>query len=180
MKKINLTHYTLPEKTSWLKVNNTYTLLLGNELRCSFSNETKCKKFLAETNRFLNLQLQEINQIYIQTFSEYRNLYFIIDFEQNIESSLNDVDKLFKRVFFNNHSENSNCFVFMHMFRLIDELKLVIEKLIEFNQTCNNYARANILASLLLRTENCIKSLMNYGKTNHDINRYGTENQDTV
>jgi len=164
MKKINLTYIRLPDKTSYMTWQKTYSILLGNEIKVSFSSEKKAKKFIADTNRFLNLQLQELNQVYIQLFAEYRRLWFIIDFEENIEDSFHDINKYFKKLTKHGHSENSNIYVFLDFIRISNEIKTVTEKLITFLKDTNNYSGANILSSLPLRVDNILDAVNNYGK----------------
>lgn len=163
MKKINLTYIRLPDKHSWLSEQKTYSVYLGNEVKASFPSEKKVKKFLADTNRFLNLQLHELNQIYIQLFAEYRRLWFKLD-ENDFEDRLRDVSKLFKKVTRYNHGENSNYFVFFDFIKLTRELTETAEKLQEFQFDDNNYSEVNLLATLLFRLDNIDQVLKNYGK----------------
>jgi hypothetical protein len=164
MKKINLTFTSLPDKSSWLSSQKTYSVYLGNEITTSFTSEKKVKKFLADTNRFLNLQMNELNQIYIQFFAEYRRLWFIIDFEDSIEDSIRDINRFFKKILKSNSGVNGNFFVFIDFMRLTKELTEAIEKLQEFQKENNNYTEVNQLATLLLRCNNIDEVLKNYGK----------------
>ena len=163
MKKINLSHIRIPDKKHFLSAQRTYGIFLGNEINISFPSEKKARKFLADTNRFLNIQLQELNQVYIQLFAEYRRLWFIIDFESNIEDAFHDITKFFKKIVSHGTGENSNVYIYLDFIRLTNELKNVIEKLIVFQRKINDFAGANILASLLLRVDNVNYLLNNYG-----------------
>jgi len=170
MKKINLTYIILPDKHSWLSSNRTYGVYLGNEIRASFSSEKKVKKFLAETNRFLNAQMQELNQVYIQLFAEYRQLWFVIDldFEKNIEESLREISKLFNKLYRFNHGANSNFFVYLHFIQLTTELHNVVVKLTDYQKAYDNFIEANRLSTLTLRLNNISSALTYYGKEYED------------
>ncbi len=66
-----------PDKSSYLTINRKYRVILGNGLTIAFTQEVKAKAFLAQTNRFLNDRVIEINMIYIEIWTQYRRLYIV-------------------------------------------------------------------------------------------------------
>lgn len=164
MKKINLTFIRVPEGRSWNTEQNSYSVLLGNEIRASFSNEKKAHKFLAETNRFLNAQMHELNQILAQAYLEYRRAWFSLENDSLIDESLKDITRAFRKPYRNNHSENANYFVFIDIMRLVHDISSVIEKISEYHRENNNYLELNSVATLLFRINNVNEALKNWGR----------------
>lgn len=58
---IRLTHYSSPEPHNWMASKALYGIYLGNGKRFTYTNEKACKKFLTETNVFLNDRILQIN-----------------------------------------------------------------------------------------------------------------------
>ena len=164
MKKINLTYIRRPAKESVFSWQKTFSVFLGNGVNCSFTSEKKAKIFLAQTNRFLNDTLQELNQIYISIFTEYRNLWFVIDIEKIIEERLQNCDRLWRRIVLQRHGENSNTFIYLDFIKLSEEMKTIIEELCGQLKQQKNYARINIMATLKFRIEQVCVKFENYGK----------------
>ena len=175
LKKINLSFISIPDKKSNFSELKARSIYLGNGARLLFSNEKKAKKFLAQTNEFLNGCYQELNQIYISTFAEYRNLWFVIDFEQIIEERFEMSRKYFNKLYRNNHTENANYFIFHNFQKLAEELRIIITRLIEYLTLQKNYSRINILYTLKLRIDNICNALATHGHSPGKINDIDTD-----
>lgn len=126
MRQININRYGLPDSTSvYIKVKQ-YSVLLGNESKNYFSSLKDVKRFLAETNRFLNDRLHELNYIYGLLFVEYRNAWFYLqgneDIEQEITSSIEYLEGVFVKTIVKSTGINGNSFTFNYMFSICKEL----------------------------------------------------------
>ena len=76
MKQIKIQEINLPDKSSHYIKDKMYNILLGNDHREYFGSEKLAEKFLAETNRFLNIKLHEANYLYYTLFAEFRKCWF--------------------------------------------------------------------------------------------------------
>ena len=74
MKTLQLNNYKDPDKSSIFIKDSKFTVWLNWDLSFSFSDKKKLNNFIADLNRFLNLQLIDINSIYCNTFLIYRDL----------------------------------------------------------------------------------------------------------
>ena len=110
----------------------------------------------------MNVQLQELNQIYIQLFTEYRRLWFMMD--SNLDENVKSVNTLFIKMFGVHSHYMSNTFAFRDFLRILEELREILEKLTDYCKSIENWVVLNILASLDIRCENMFKLIMNYGK----------------
>lgn len=57
--------------------NNPFELMLGNGARLKFTSKRNMKQYIAETNRFLNKGLVNVNLLLIDCYREYRLMWFI-------------------------------------------------------------------------------------------------------
>lgn len=140
MNKIKLTHITPPDFSSVFSKSRMYQVALGNNKRECFSNEKHAKKFLAETNRFLNDKLAELNQIYTLVLCEYRNYWFYLDLK-NIELitvKTGGIDKALLKLVTPRYGPNQNYYVFTDfsivLKSLIDILMILDKALLSDNR----------------------------------------------
>lgn len=56
---------------------NPFEVCLGNGTRLTFSSKRNARQFMAETNRFLTKALTTLNQTFIESFREYRLIWFV-------------------------------------------------------------------------------------------------------
>ena len=145
MKKIKLDKINLADKSSSLILNNKFhSISLGNGITNYYSNVRDLRKFLANTNSFLNSELVELNTIYIGLFSEYRNLWFyqlskdLIN-EETFRKEFYSLMKNFDLIILRSNWENGNQFVFKWMFSICDSLHNVAEILERVCIRQNNY-----------------------------------------
>jgi hypothetical protein len=57
--------------------NNPFDIVLGNGSRLNFSSKRALNQFMAETNRFLTQAIVNINMILIESYREYRIMWFV-------------------------------------------------------------------------------------------------------
>ena len=119
MKKIILKNIGGPDKSSVYVNHKMYCIFLGNDLKEYFSSLRDAKKFMANTNRFLNSKLHELNHLYSEVFTQYRNawFFFVSDtnnkyqfgrHERQIKIGFQDIEKRFERLIENSYSADSD------------------------------------------------------------------------
>lgn len=98
--------------------NYSKEICLGNGVRRLFGSLREAGYFIAETNRFLTECLVIVNETYVSTFIQYRQLWFIalnnktgkntnyLDVQQRISVHLHTVESLLDK--FNNSKYGSN------------------------------------------------------------------------
>jgi hypothetical protein len=79
MRKIQLTHITSPGHTDLYLDKKKYSVYLGNGKLIHIGSERNSLAFLNEVNRFLNLELVELNEIFIEVHSEFRRSWIYLD-----------------------------------------------------------------------------------------------------
>ena len=169
MKKIKIDKISLADKSSSLIINNKFhSISLGNGITNYYSNIRDLRKFLANTNFFLNSALVELNSIYVGIFSEYRSLWFyqlpnyLIN-EGIFQKEFYSLIKTFDLIVLRSNWENGNQFVFKWMFSICDSLYNVSAILERVCIKHNNYlSKRRIL--LFKKIAALIKyELKNYG-----------------
>lgn len=143
MKKINLVNIQLPDKTAVLIRQRKYSVFLGNEKTFQFTNMKEAKRFLAETNRFLNDVLQQCNWLFVFAFSEYRRTWFYFNaritykyvkldsLEKTILENIRTIDYHFNIVVTRSHFTNGNYFAFQHLNNIIKAIDSILNCLEE-------------------------------------------------
>ena len=137
-KNIVLKNYSLPEKNSMYTNNKMYHVYLGNNRMYFFTAEYKVKKFLEESSKMINHNLYVLNQLYSDSFREFREFWFYADNYQiqKINNMYKTIDTAFMRSVRISHE--INVFVFRNMFLIIQELieanTILIEEYTKKNQ----------------------------------------------
>lgn len=137
MRAINLFKIELPNKSSHYTKQRMYSVWLGNGAKRYFSNLKEAKAFMAETNRFLNDRLHELNYQYGVIFTEYRKVWFYLsdnyetrNFEKKIIGCFAFVDKFFIQAGTRSGTLNGNYFVFNYLFGICEYLITIINEII--------------------------------------------------
>lgn len=155
MKTIHLVHYDKPDKTSILIERRRYVVQLGNGTKKIFKGGRACRKYIADTNRFLTFKLHEYNLIYCDVHRLYRMAWFYLDGsyqdEMKIKDSLRSTEEVFNLMVERAHFENGNHFVFSH-FRAIEQyLKEILSVLKEIYHRLNHHSIVYDLECILQR-----------------------------
>lgn len=167
MKQIKINNLTVPRKDGILATDKKYCVWLGNETRNYFTSQKACDNFLANTNRFLNENLQNLNNIYIQLFSEFRQVWFYGDSAHNsiikIEQEFKNVEYAFENVINKSaHPINGNSYAFTILFRICDSQRLIAENIIQIYLQKKIYVpthRLKYLKAQIKMIENGLRSL---------------------
>ncbi len=166
MKTIHLIHYQKPEGDSIFIERNRYVVSFGNGTRKVFRSESKCKRYLAETNRALTFKLHEYNLIYCDIYRMYRIAWFYFDKDHQAETAilqaLSSADKLFSLIVERSHYENGNSFVFSHFKAIEGYLKQALGELKETYHRLNHHSLVYDLECILQRILYVSQSIDNY------------------
>lgn len=142
MKKISINSLTRSTKSSIYTKEKKHSVALGNGKVFHINNIINAKQFLAETNRFLNLKLHEINDLYIDLNTHANSMWFSMDDRQD-RAFLSDIE-----VFMNSrrlavergHFANGNHFIFRHLENCLNSL---IRIAIALNKVLKKTGRAS-------------------------------------
>ncbi len=171
MKRIKLTNYTPPDKSSVFTENLKYSVSLGNGYSASFANGKEAKAFLAETNRELNNKMYELNLLFGDVIKMYRNAWPYFDFGRksvvnNLQGIIKDrvdgVENSFNLLVDRSHFENGNSFVFSHFYSIIDSLKKICSDLSEMYCSKNHPVLMYEADSLNVRLDYIYTSVVIY------------------
>ncbi|MFW5804033.1 MAG: hypothetical protein ACOCWG_02260 [bacterium] len=180
MKKINLNKIHYPEKQSHYVKMKMYAIAIGNGHREYFTNIKDAKKYLAELNRFLNMRLHELNNLYFLSFGEYRRSWFVfgsddpnmIDhfqkMENNIKAKFDSIDFSFKYCVERSHWQNGNHFTFKHMASICDNLTDILDIIREFFYDRKFYHEIYRLTGYMNQLKLIKIKLENFGKNDND------------
>lgn len=148
MKKIKLRNITLPAPLAPYTEQTLYRVYLGNGYVCKSPALREAKRFLAETNRFLNVQMHELNLIYCDVFRQYRRNWFyfshafagaeLISSDRDCREAMRDTERIFDLLIERSHHINGNFLVFAFFKSIIGNLDTVIGVLTEMMKEKSN------------------------------------------
>lgn len=129
MRKIAIDKIQSPDYQSHYIKQKQYQVFLGNGAKCYFTNKKDAKQFVAETNRFLNDRIHEINYMYGLVFNEYRAIWFFLHdtdktkiIGKKIIEALNMVDVYLNNAVNRSKTINGNHFTFKNVYGVIENL----------------------------------------------------------
>ena len=126
MKSVKIDNIRTAERESIFKYKKQHCVTLGNDQEYYFKNIHSAKAFIAETNRFLNLRLMELNRIHIDTWREYRILYVeqspVFSNNSDIPGQLKLIERNFDMILRKWMTPNNNHFVFHWFYSIIETL----------------------------------------------------------
>jgi len=160
MKLIKIKHYSIS--------NKTYKVPIGNGITRAFDSKKKALKFLADTNRFLNTKLHELNFIYSDVYLQYRRNWFYFDhhkspgaslfaLERTVRTYLSQTEETFDLICSRSGYENGNYFVFAHFKTIFNGLKAAIrslQKLQKSKSSAVDIHKLQVLYDRIIHLEN--------------------------
>jgi hypothetical protein len=167
MKKILLSNYTPADKSSSLSRQRTNVVYLGNGKTICFSNIKHLTKFFAETNRFINASVHELNIMYVSLFSDYRIVWFT---EKSYRFEVEYLEKSFTKVVRWKDSDSANYFVFKDVFLIIDYLQVEANKLYLLQKKRNNYPETHKYLIMIRRLKELKNEFESYGHEKELLN----------
>ena len=175
MKKVKLSRYKIPEKSSIITANRKYQVYLGNGLNVLFTNEKEVKKFLLETNRFLTDKLFEINDYRSKLLQLYCLLWFYMvqykNFKFDSSRLINEfthLDRIMSLAANRGSYINGNYMVFKHLNSCLDILTYIAEQIDHVYKSKRNFLDSTHIAILIHRIEVTREDIKSYGFDKYD------------
>ena len=167
MNKINIQSIVEAEKNSIRTTNRKHRVFLHSDLTLHFNDLKQAKIFIVKTNDFLTFKFFELNEIYIELFTYFRRGWFYLDVTQEslINSTMKNIDYLFKLSFTRSEWANGSHYVFNWINQIIDSLKTITNVLKGMQQFRGNWAETRIMQTLTNRLEFILKEVFSYGQT---------------
>lgn len=153
MKKIGLKNYSKPDKSSVYTEKRRYSIFLGNGLTLTFTTNKDLSFAMAEINRRLNLILFDLNEMFIECFSEYRRLWFYLPPHtlMSEESKIIELNEMlqtrFRIVTERSGWTNGNAFSFKELYLIIDYLLEELNLFVKLRKAKKQYLECGILES---------------------------------
>lgn len=155
-------------------VQNPFEVCMGNGARLTFTSKRNARQFMAETNRFLTKALTTLNQTYIDTFREYRMIWFVTantnkgtktnywSIEKKIKDNLDVCESLFSKFGSTWATSNDPYFAFIDLRKIATFMGEAIKTMAEFHKKRNNTAAYHTLIILEDRCKALIIRLNDY------------------
>jgi hypothetical protein len=168
MKEIKIDKYGLPDYSSVYIKQKQYSIFLGNETWYHFDSLKDTKCFLAETNRFLNDCIHELNYLYAIIFTEYRNNWFYfksnLKIEDQIWNSFELIHRNFSKAVSHSQSVNGNVFTFNYLFNICTDLQQVLSHLEKVLCSRHNFGDVRKVKAFEKQIKLINNELHDYGK----------------
>jgi CRISPR/Cas system-associated endoribonuclease Cas2 len=145
-----------------------YSVFLGNGSRTYYTALKDAKRFLAETNRFLNDRLHKLNYLYGNAFTEYRKIWFYFSGIQNSENKIiecfNEADRNFMIAVTRGNTINANAFVYNWVNDICSALTNALSIIKEFLRDKKYYADLRRIEMIERQVIDISMMIENYGK----------------
>ena len=124
MKRIELQAIAAPDELSAYAAHRVYSVRLGNGRKVNFSSSRDAKAFQADTARFLNATMHEVNALLAQALHDYRmawpamhgpHLSLRADFHGAIRLKLKDAEESLERAALGPNGPNRIYFAWKHL-----------------------------------------------------------------
>lgn len=166
MKSICIDQIKRPVIASVYKNDKLYKVYLGNNYVFESKSFALAKAFLNKTNKFLNIQLHEINMIVKELQLEYRNIWFYlddtIDVEVKIVESFKTVDYKLNIAISRAGYTDGNYYVFNHLEFALYELNSIADTIAKIQYKKSNMPDYYRLIIIVNKTKQLIEQLEKY------------------
>jgi hypothetical protein len=183
MKVIQYTTVSLPQKEHFTQKSQYYGVSLGNGFSCQFTSKRDADKFAVSTKSFLTDCLIELNELYIDVWTDYRRNWFYFTgrtteshkamhkVESEIINSLQAVENCFGKI----ERTTDNFTPWRLISKAISSVLDIIDHLFLVRKKRNEYVERKNLEILRKRAHSLIYSMSDYGSTQR--NEYSIVNQ---
>lgn len=132
MKRIKVNNLNKGDKTNILTRKKFHSIMMGNNLKCYFSNYRAAKRFIASTNAMLNINAQLLNRLYIDTWTAQRNIYLThhtLFLRNRFTDEIIMIEKSFDLLCTRSHFVDGNHFSFKHFYNILYNIEIIIERI---------------------------------------------------
>lgn len=165
-RKIKIHELIPPDPSSVYTKNKFFCVFLGNGVRRYFTNKKNAFAFLAETNRFLNLMLYDLNELLATLFLEYRRAWVYFDTrkaEYELNKDIKSIADLIESAPIRSRVSNSNYVVMQTILAALDSLEHGNVILLEIMQKNNHWNTIRRIDSVLERIKDMKRKLQTWG-----------------
>jgi len=168
MKKIKIKNVVRADKSAIHTKLRKHSVYLGNGVTRYFADRKKADRFLSETNRFLNEKIFEVNMLYVDVFSEYRRVWFVIMGKrdelcaESMVAQLHQVERTFNLMINRAGFTNGNHFVFKYFIDILNILTSICESIAGIYRSKKNYPDAHHIAVIEKRIDGVRKQIEGY------------------
>ena len=168
MRKIKVTKIVPKKSKSVYTRDLRHQLNIGNGYTVYFENAKDCAAYAVELDEFLNLKALELNEIYIDLWSNYRKYcliyatFFLHD--RKIKMHILNLDRDFEKLITRTRGPNGHHFCFNIFNSIIVDLRAFAEYLIDAIKTARLGMLWHLFDIILARLDAYSESLKNYGK----------------
>ena len=165
MKKVIINTLSAGNKTSIISRDRKHSISLGNGVNAVFTNIAAARRFLAESNKFLNHKLHDVNEIYIELITIFNRQWFALtwDQERDILENLEAFPRMRKIMVSRSGWDNGNHLVFKNLNVSLDYFDQVIKILARSNKTRKRNIDNYYLNCLDTRIQLIRDQIENYG-----------------
>jgi len=169
MKKIAIDSLSRANRASIQSRDHSHLICLGNGVNAYITGIVKAREFLADTNRFLNEKIHEINEVYIEVLAVYNRSWFVLDTDtdRRIQEDIRSFPKSRRLAIERSSWENGNNFTFVHLYKCLDTLDSVLDHLIRFNKRYKRYPENYYLKTMRSRIEFIQDQINKHGQEFH-------------
>lgn len=176
MKEIKIDKFNSPEIDTVRVLQKKYSVSIGNGTTHYFGSKRDSLAFLAETNRFLNSKMHELNFIYIDSWAKYRKTwaYFkhnkptmsqsLTGKEQKCIEITKTIESTFNLCVNRSHYPNGNHFIFNWLNLISIKICEMVEILKTIHKSKSNAVDVYECEIILKRSNLVVNDLENYGK----------------
>jgi hypothetical protein len=151
MRKIQIDKINFPDKSSPRLKDKLYSVYLNGNIEY-FGSEKNAKAYLAESNKKLNEILLELNELYINTFNQYRLIAFYLK-DNRIPVFIAGIEKTFHLVVTRSGFTNGNHFTFKHLENITVMLLQILFILKKVNYEKKYFPSVAFVSSLIKRIQ---------------------------
>jgi hypothetical protein len=153
---------------------NPFEVCMGNGNRLTFKSKRNARQFMAETNRFLTKALTTLNQTYIDSFREYRLIWFVTAnankgtktnywaTERKIKDNLDACETIFTKFGGSWGSSDDPYFAFIDLRKIASFMLEANNTMLEFHKKRNNTAGYYVCLTLSDRCNAVVSKLLAY------------------
>lgn len=151
MKKIQVKTSGIADKTSIITKQRSHSVLLGNNVRLTYTTKKDLAYSLAEVNRRLNMIMFELNELWIFSFGEFRRIWFYMEPQSRLPHDrkfleLNqDINRAFALLPDRSHWVNGNVFSFKYLDQIIGALDEELKAMADVRRTKKQYIEYHVL-----------------------------------
>ncbi|HAF28117.1 MAG TPA: hypothetical protein DCG75_03625 [Bacteroidales bacterium] len=159
------------------KENNKYKVFIDSDHKYYFTSEKKAVKFQNEVNQYLTESLFQLNDLYIDLFTVYRRVYFVVEnslLKRSLDQALNNINHFIENSLLRSNYQSIGSSLVM------TSINQIYDNLLNGYQTVRSITSKKNDTSMIYHVNNKIKILtvlfMEFEKFQLDLSKNDLEN----